>query len=220
MSDPPRTFHLLEARTVLEELAAEHPLVVEPQHRWFDAADGGLRVHPPPLAPLADDQGGVYDWLGGLPNELGAHCMVLMQAGATTLGWFEGGELVDHKSFRRYVVRGKGRAQPTHLASKGKSRYGSRLRLQNAELLLSETNERLVRWWEEYGAPDALLVNCPVRLWSTLFDAEPPPPFERDAPVIRIGRDLPRPTTDMLERTYRFCCYGRIERANGDRLDD
>jgi len=216
MHDPPRTFHLLEAASVLEPLAAEHPLVIEPERRWFDASDGRFRVHPPPLAPIGDERGGVYDWLAALPDELGVYCMVLMQAGAASLGWFEDGELVDHKSFRRYVVRGKGRAQPTHLATKGKSRYGSRLRLQNAELLLAETNERLARWYAEFGEPDALLVNCPVRLWATLLDADPPPPFERDAPVIRIGRDLPRPTTELLVRTHRFCCYGRIERVDAD----
>lgn len=216
MNDPPRTYHLLEAASVLEELAAEHPLAIESEHRWFDAVDGTWRVHPPPLAPIADDQGGVYDWLGDLPAALGAHAMVLLQAGASTLGWFEDGGLVEHKSFRRYVVRGKGRAQPTHLATKGKSRYGSRLRLQNAAALLAETNERLTSWWEEYGAPDALLVNCPVRLWSALCEADPPPPFDRATPIVRIGRDLPRPTTDLLERTYRFCCFGRIERIATD----
>ena len=42
---------------------------------------------------------------------------------------WRGEELVRHKVFKRYVVRGRGRAQPTHLKSKGKSRYGSRLRL-------------------------------------------------------------------------------------------
>ena len=44
------------------------------------------------------------------------------------------GEIVHTKSIKKYVVRGRGRAQPTHLATKGKSRYGSRLRLQKASV--------------------------------------------------------------------------------------
>lgn len=212
---PPRTFHVLDARAVLEPLAAEHPFAIEPQHRWFEATDSSWRVYPPPLAPIADEQGGLYDWLASLPDALGVHGMVLLQAGAAALGWFEGGELVASKSLRRYVVRGTGRAQPTHLATRGKSRYGSRLRLRNAAALLTETNERLAAWWELHGAPDALLVNCPVRLWASLLEADPPPPFDDTTRVLRIGRDLPRPTSDLLERTYRFCCYGRIESGAG-----
>ena len=43
-------------------------------------------------------------------------------------------ELVAHKVVKKYVVRGRGRAQPLHLKTRGKSRYGSRLRLANAQV--------------------------------------------------------------------------------------
>ena len=41
-----------------------------------------------------------------------------------------------------------GKAQGSFLRSRGKSRYGSRLRLQNAEKLKLETNEKLGSWLE------------------------------------------------------------------------
>ncbi|MEM7356537.1 MAG: hypothetical protein AAF657_37320, partial [Acidobacteriota bacterium] len=115
------------------------------------------------------------------------------------------------KSFRRYVVRGKGRAQPLHLKTKGKSRYGSRLRLANARRLLVETNEKLNEWEEDFGPADRIYYSCPVRLWPSLFEASPAPPFEKSGPLVRIPLDLPRPTVDVLLRTYRSFEYGRIE---------
>lgn len=222
--DPlPRTVHALEARDVLDELAREGRLVPEPERRWFEGKDAEgrpLRIHPALVAPIATECRDLLDHLDELPDELGPHLLVLLQAGRCSMGWFDEGEVVETKSFSRYVVRGKGRAQPTHLATKGKSRYGSRLRLQNARALLEETSERMGLWWEEFGAPDAVLVNAPVRLWASLFETDPPPPFAPDGaedvpgvtPVRRIPRDLPKPTSELVVRTWRFCCYLRLER--------
>ncbi|MEM9404745.1 MAG: hypothetical protein AAGA81_01790, partial [Acidobacteriota bacterium] len=131
--------------------------------------------------------------------------------GHVSLGRFDKGENLIAKSLKKYVVRGKGRAQPLHLKTKGKSRYGSRLRLQNARRLLVETNEKLIEWHEEFGTPDQIYYSCPVRLWPSLFEATPPPPFRQDDDLIKIPRDVPRPTVDVLKRTYRSLEYGRIE---------
>ena len=57
--------------------------------------------------------------------------LLLLQAGAMAIGQWDVDELMYHKAIRRYVVRGHGRAQPLHARTKGKSRYGARLRLQN-----------------------------------------------------------------------------------------
>lgn len=210
----PRTVHVTEARGALGALAAAAPSAVEAGGRWFEVAlaDGrGLRVIPAALAPAAPGQRDLVDHLDGLPERLGRHAVLLMQAGRSSLGWFEGGEAVETKSFQRYVVRGRGRAQPTHLAAKGKSRYGSRLRLQNAKALLEETNARLADWWRARGPADAVLVNAPKRLLASLFETDPPPPFGPEHPLVRIPRDLPRPTSDLVLRAYRSCCYLRLE---------
>lgn len=138
--------------------------------------------------------------------------VVCLQAGATSLGLFESGVVVRTKTIKRYVVRGKGRAQPTHLNSKGKSRYGSRLRLQNAKAILEETSEKLRDWWDEYGEPEVVFYNAPVRLWADLLRAQPPVPFD-DVTLVKIPLDLPKPTTDVLLRAYRSLCFGQIFRV-------
>jgi hypothetical protein len=210
------TFHFTAAAEVLRGVGARVRLRVEREGRWFEGEGGVVRVVPPLVARIGAGCAGVEEYLAGVPERLGRHLVVLMQAGAVSLGLFDGGEEVETKSFRRYVVRGSGKAQPKHLEQKGKSRYGSRLRLQNATRLLEETNERLVAWHREYGEWETIFASCPVRLWPSLWEVEPRPPFAREREVVRIPKDLPRPTTELLLRTYRGCQWGRIEWRDGE----
>ncbi|MEO1082691.1 MAG: hypothetical protein AAFY88_00455 [Acidobacteriota bacterium] len=206
-----RTFHWKDCREALLELDAESPLAPDAKGRFFEG--GGLRVKPPLVFPLDPGYPSLAAYLRDLPDAPGRHCVILMQAGAVSLGRFEDGEALIKKSLRRYVVRGKGRAQPLHLKTKGKSRYGSRLRLANARKLLVETNEKLLEWEEQFGPADRTYYSCPVRLWPSLFETTPAPPFKKTDPLVRIPLDLPRPTVDVLQRTYRSFEYGRIEDA-------
>ena len=203
------TFHWRECAETLRCLDLESSLTLEPKRRFFETED--LRVRPPLVFPITSECQSLIDYLDNLPEAPTAHCMILMQAGAVTLGRFAGGRALAKKSLKRYVVRGKGRAQPAYLKTKGKSRYGSRLRLANARRLLVETNEKLHEWEAEFGPADWVYYNCPVRLWPSLFEASPPPPFERTGPLVRIPLDLPRPTVDVMLRTYKSLEYGRIE---------
>ncbi|MBL4771041.1 MAG: hypothetical protein JKY61_07850 [Planctomycetes bacterium] len=176
---------------------------------------------PPLVFPIPEDCLDLPYYVQTLPLEPGRQVLVLLQAGAAALGYFEYGEEIRTKAIKRYVVRGSGKAQSTHLKTKGKSRYGSRLRLQNAKAILEEVNERLVDWWNEHGAPEAVFHNAPVRLWADLCRAKPAPPFltedhvasDEPVPQIRIPLDLPVPTTDVMLRTYRSLSHGRIARG-------
>ncbi len=213
------TFWWCDAPRQLLKIASEENLHLEAHGRWFETADRATRVVVPLVAPIPLGCRSLDDYLAAVPAVLGRHLVVLMQAGAVALGVFDLGEEVATKSFKRYVVRGTGRSQPTHLATKGKSRYGSRLRLQNATRLLEETNEKLGEWRREIGDWETIFVSCPVKLWPTLWEVEPAPPFERERAVVRIPKDLPRPTTDVLLRTYRGLLWGRIERSGGRARD-
>lgn len=164
---------------------------------------------PPLVLSLGQPEPDLTAWIPKITYEPGLQVVVCLQAGATSLGLFEAGAVVRTKTIKRYVVRGKGRAQPTHLNTKGKSRYGSRLRLQNAKAILEETSEKLRDWWEEYGEPEVVFYNAPVRLWADLMRAQPAVPFE-EIPLVKIPLDLPKPTTDVLLRAYRSLCYGQI----------
>lgn len=227
------SFHWSECGERLGGLIALGALRLEPGGEFFEGE--GLRVVPPLVFPwrrpkdVPTPYGGsaaesaarragkgacevLTQYLAELPAEPGLHCLILLQAGAASLGMFEGGEAVATKTLKRYVVRGKGKAQPGYLAAKGKSRYGSRLRLQNARLLTEEVNAKLREYWREHGAPEQIFVGAPVRLWPDLWRAKELPPFSAEEPVVRVPRDLPVPTTDVLLRTYKSLCFGRISR--------
>lgn len=199
----------------------EEILLAAPDLRWAPAdqafvgreRDGGpVRVTLPLNLPVPEGIETAADLTRRGPIEPGPQLVVLMQAGAIAMGWFELGESVRTKSDKKYVVRGKGKAQPTHLSTKGKSRYGSRLRLQNARALLDETDARIRDWQESHGPPEHVFYSCPVRLWADFLKLQSEPPIDGDA-AIRIPYDLAVPTTDVLLRCYKKMSYGRIERA-------
>ncbi len=141
----------------------------------------------------------------------GLHVVLLVQAGAVAAGLWRDDDLLDHKAWKRYVVRGRGKAQPTYLKTKGRSRAGSRLRLRNAEALREDLGARLVAWWTGYGPPRALFVSCPVREWPELFGAAPDLPFgPRDERIVRIPLDVGVPNHAELLRVRGFLGRGRL----------
>lgn len=202
------SFHWERTRDTLLGLPERRLLVPDDRRRAFVAR--GISVAPPLVFPIGESVTDVDSYLEALPEAPTLHVVILLQAGAASLGLFRRGEEVVTKSIKKYVVRGRGKAQPSYLSSKGKSRYGSRLRLQNARRLLLEVNERLGEWFAEHGRPDHVYYNAPVRLWPDLFQAKVRPPFGKDEATIRIPLDLPVPTTEVLLRTYRRMSYGRI----------
>src|SRR5262245_3084451 len=162
---------------------------------------------PPPLpGELAAAYG------ARLPDRIGRHCVLLLQAGAMAIGYWDEGELVRHKAQKRYVVRGHGRAQPLHLATKGKSRYGSRLRLQNWRRLLADVTTRLTAWWDELGAPEQPFAAVPLRAWAPLCATHPPPPFAR-GDARHVPRHVHVPDHRELLAVRRWLAHGRLELA-------
>ena len=213
MARPPhRTFHWEDAASELSALIGAG-FELEEKRRWFE--NESERLFPPLVFPVPDDCWTVRDYVAGLPSEPGPQLVLVMQAGAFSLGRFDAGDVQVTKTFKRYVVRGNGRAQPTHLKTRGKSKYGSRLRLQNAKRLLEETNEKIAEWEAEFGPPEQIYFSGTTRLWADLFSVQPPPPFEREAPAIKIPLDLRKPTTDVMLRAYESLCWGRIEERDG-----
>lgn len=198
----------------LEQLAAFAQVfpaaVADPKGRAFGA--DAARLWLPFVLPAAIPAEPIGDYAARLPERLGRHCVLLLQAGAAALGYWDDDELVRHRATRKYVVRGQGRAQPTHLKTRGKSRYGSRLRLQNWHRLLVQANGKLVEWWDELGAPEQVFFAIPVRSRAELWSVEPPPPFARDGSgVRRIPLHVHRPDHRELLRVRRWLGHGRLE---------
>jgi hypothetical protein len=182
----------------------------------FASADGRATLRVPLAAPRPEPGERLAAYAGRLQSDLGTQVVLLLRAGAVALGYWDGEDLVAHKAMRKYVVRGHGRAQPTHLKTRGKSRYGSRLRLQNWRRLLAETNTRLRDLWGELGAPRRIFWSAPVRAWTDLFAASPSPPFRRDAPELqRLPVHVHRPDFTELRRIRGWLLHGRLELPRG-----
>jgi hypothetical protein len=205
------SFPWSDAAEVLADIHAASPLEIGEDPGSLIAE--GVKVVLPLVLPVPSPPLSVDTYIEALPVELGSHLIVLLQAGAASLGLFDEGVSLETKSIKKYVVRGKGRAQAAFLKTSGKSRYGSRLRLQNARSLLVDVNERLSEWRDVYGEPEAKFYSAPQRTWPDLFQAAAQPAYRDPHDWRRIPRDLPVPTSDLLQRVYRGLCYGRVERS-------
>ena len=126
--------------------------------------------------------------------------ILLMEAGRAAVGISQDGRVIKHKNIRKYMVRKKnGKAQLTHLKSKGKSRYGSRLRLREAEAFFDEIIERLQS--DEHQASPFIFYNCPVRLKSCLDEAGRELSFNtQDFTWRRLGVNVKEASFDELKR--------------------
>ncbi len=178
----------------------------------FVAAAAGARLRVPLAGPRVRPEERIGDYLARMPGPPEQQVVLLLRAGAMAIGWWRGDELLHHKAERKYVVRGHVKAQPLHAKTRGKSRYGARLRLQNWKRLLGETNERLREWWHELGAPHRVFHAVPVRAFSELRAADPPPPFDRDDTILqRLPMHVHRPDFAELRRVRGWLCHGRLE---------
>lgn len=157
------------------------------------------------------------NYLAHLPDaaalEQQRHAILLMRAGAASFGYWDGGDLIDHKAWKSYVVRGHGKAQTTYLRTRGKSRYGSRLRLQNWASLLEQVGERLRAAWQANGEPQRILLSMPVRIAVDLWGCAVPPPFSRDdARVSPLAVHVHCPDHGELLAVHRTIAFGQLLR--------
>ena len=136
--------------------------------------------------------------------------ILLMEAGRAAIGVSQDGRIIKHKNIRKYMVRKKnGKAQLTHLKSKGKSRYGSRLRLREAEAFFDEIIERLQS--DEHQASSFIFYNCPVRLKSCLDEAGRELGFnDQDFTWRRLGVNVKEASFDELKRHALEAYYCRF----------
>lgn len=178
----------------------------------FAAAGQGARLRLPLLAPRLQPGEALPAYASRLPGPPERCAVLLLRAGAMAFGYWDAEALVDHKAVRRYVVRGHGKAQSLHRKTRGKSRYGARLRLQNWQRLLRETNARLAAAFADHGEPERIFLGIPVRVMADLWAADPAPPFARDdARCQRLPVYVHRPDHAELLRIHGWLRHGRLE---------
>jgi hypothetical protein len=136
------------------------------------------------------------------------HVLLGVRAGLAGLLCFENGELVDHKVFRAYMVRKKqGKSQLKYLKTKGKSRAGSRVRLEETKLFFEHIAERL-QTYDERMTIDQVFLGCATTLIPFLFDNNP---FLQEAKLTKKIHKIPfhiqQPSFENMmgaERQLRF----------------
>jgi hypothetical protein len=176
-----------------------------------DLRGPGVRVRLPLVLPDLSPEADPDAILEALDAPLGRQLLVLVQAGATALGLWEDGDLVAHKALRTYVIRGHGKAQPKHLESRGKSRYGSRLRLQNYRRQVEGTAAKVATWRREFGPFDRAFLSCPTRARTDFLPGLEPSLSGAGEPI-RIPFDVRRPCYAELLRIRSRLEHGWIER--------
>ena len=120
------------------------------------------------------------------------YCLTLVRAGQAAVGYFHQGILLDHKVFRGYLVRQKqGKSQFKYLKTKGKSRAGSRIRLEETQVFFKEINQRLQVYAKQYPL-NFWGLGCAKTMWPLLFDGEVEPPFSSKSKELI---ELPYPFT-------------------------
>lgn len=128
------------------------------------------------------------------------YCITLVRAGQAAVGYFHQGILLDHKVFRAYLVRQKqGMSQFKYLKTKGKSRSGSRIRLEETELFFKDINQRLQVYTNQYPLTYWGL-GCSKTLWPVLFDAAVSPPFtSKSAELIELPYPFSKASFEELQ---------------------
>ena len=127
------------------------------------------------------------------------HLILLVKSGIASTAFFENGQMMDHKVFRAYMVRKKqGKSQIKYLKTKGKSRAGSRIRLQETLDFFVDINLRLNSYFEEYRV-DLIAINSSKILLPYLFESKIKTPFEKkDKRLYKIPKHIASATHENL----------------------
>lgn len=163
--------------------------------------DNGFEFRMPWYYPRPEEDVDLEDYLEDLDLVPPPYLLILIQAGHSAIGYFEEGEVMFHKTVKKYMVRaGQGKAQIGYLNTRGKSKAGSRVRLANTVSFFEDINEKLTEW-EVMQDVERILIHCPIRLQALLYGSKVPPPFSKDDPRIRkVPIDVHRPDHAELLR--------------------
>jgi hypothetical protein len=214
MSDRLFKFHMDDAASFLQSLSeTSFQIILDAEKHGFSVVDNGKALFSfrfPLLWPVPLTESLSY-YLEDLPDTFSdTWNLLLMEAGRAALASVNNNLIVAHKNIRKYMVRKKqGKAQLTHLNSKGKSRYGSRLRLQETEEFFEEILDRL--YSEPYVKTPLIFYNCPVRLKACLAEAAQ----ERESQLddfrwTKLGVSIKESSFDELQRLILEPYYCRL----------
>lgn len=145
-----------------------------------------------------------------IPLDFQNHIVLIIKSGIASIAFFENRQLIDHKVFRAYMVRKKqGKSQIKYLKTKGKSRAGSRVRLQETIDFFENINQRLLEYFNEYRI-DTIAFSCSQTLIPYLFQSKTLTPFDKkDDRIYKIPKHIDSGTHENLMEvnSQLFECY-------------
>lgn len=146
------------------------------------------------------------------PQDRASYVLILIRSGIASVGYFEDGEVQDHKVIRAYMVRKKqGKSQIKYLKTKGKSRAGSRVRLASSLEFFEKINERLLTYFSRFSI-ERIGLSCPATLIPYFYGSKNPPPFGKaDKKILRIPMHVQNPTYETLEDVNAFMLKGELK---------
>lgn len=205
-----------QSRHFLEEISIRTNLclIFDPKKLLIKAENEAQQTlwafRPPLVFPRMSEGESIGSYLPQIPESTPDYLIILLQAGYAALASFEEGQMINHKVIRKYMTRQKqGKAQINHLKTKGKSRLGSRIRLQQTKEFFEEINQKLQDW--EVEAVDRILISTSIVLWNGLFGAETLPPFtKKDTRLRKIPIHVPAPNYQALHKANRFILQGQL----------
>ena len=142
------------------------------------------------------------------------YLILVVRAGEAILAVCSNDELVEYKILKKYMVRkSQGKAQYNYLQQKGKSRLGSRIRLQQTEKFFSELNE-FIKNYEERFDLNKIYLSCSPRLKGAWWKSSKEEPFDKnDKRIARLSLSINEISKWQLDDIIR-----RLTRAYKEKL--
>ncbi len=139
------------------------------------------------------------------------YLIIMITTGQASIGIFRNKENLEHKVIRKYMVRKKqGKSQIKYLKTKGKSRAGSRVRLNNSIIFFEEINEYINKWNENYDIC-RIMYFVPKNLINLWFSSGVSLFFDKnDTRLVKIPYNLDTPTYELMKKVGRFAYDGEI----------
>ncbi len=158
-----------------------------------------------------------YTGLHSLHGDIGKYVILLIQSGYSAMGLFEKDKAIEHKAFTSYMVRKKqGKSQIKHLKTKGKSRAGSRIRLESADRFFYTINGRLETYFNNHTI-GRIALSCSTTLIPYFFNEKYSPPFDKkDERIVRIPAYVNTPNYSELKKVHHFLLQAEIIMKDAD----
>jgi Bacteroidetes VLRF1 release factor len=162
--------------------------------------------------PTTNDDESLESYLNRVSGYFPPYTIVMIRADYCAIGYFENGEVLQHKALRTYMTRRKnGRNQLTYISSGGRGgTSGGQLRLQNALHFFENINETLNEW-SKTTKPERIFYSCPIKMWQYLFNGKVKCFFDKkDTRLHKIPLDVGIPNFEEMMRVNKKISLGYL----------